>query len=57
MKVPTNPPTGNTFTKIAWIALLISQPLLLLSTTTFTVTEPQPQLLIHPLIGLPTTAK
>ena len=57
MKVPTNPPTGNTFTKIAWIALLISQLLLLLSTTTFTVTEPQPQLLIHPLIGLPTTAK
>ena len=57
MKVLTNPPTGNTFTKIAWIALLISQPLLLLSTTTFTVTELQPQLLIHPLIGLPTTAK
>ena len=57
MMVPTSLPTGNTLMKIAWIALLISQPLLLLFTTIFTVTELQPQLLIHPLIGQPIIAK
>ena len=57
MMVPTSLPTGNTLMKIAWIALLISQPLLLLFTTIFTVTELQPQLLIHPLIGLPIIVK
>ena len=57
MMVPTSLLTGNTLMKIAWIALLISQPLLLLFTTIFTVTELQPQLLIHPLIGLPIIVK
>ena len=57
MMAPTSLPTGNTLMKIAWIALLISQPLLLLFTTIFTVTEPPPQLLIHPLIGQPIIAK
>lgn len=57
MMVPTSLLTGNTLMKIAWIALLISQPLLLLFTTIFTVTELQPQLLIHPLIGPPIIVK
>ena len=54
--VLTRPPTGNTFTKIAWTVSLTWSQLPLRSTTTFTVITPPLLPPIPPLIGPRTTA-